>query len=369
VDFGPNKHTLREIAEVSHPPSPARPADGEAAAGPPQVLPLFASLHAFSAQAMLADAAEEIARKLRELTPASLCVLFVHNGQTGELSAVHASGPGAAALRGMKMRVGERLSGWVAANRQTICNSDPALDLAGIEAFEGELHSCLSTTLVAADSLVGVLSLYAPDHQAFTDTHKAVIEQTSRPLAYLVRGALDLEKVQSATGPGALAQLPDLSEAQLPQHGRSCVAAAVSLQVRGLGQGEPAAEPFLARAAAVLRRNLRVDDLLYRDGAAGLLAVLPHADPQAAVTIAERARDSLLAVVRSLEGPEAPHLRVLTGVAAAPADGTTVDEVVEAARKRSHQASTYLRLALQPCPAPDGDDHLQRRLFDDPPAA
>jgi putative nucleotidyltransferase with HDIG domain len=371
VDYGPNRRTFQEIAEVSHPAVPSRAADGDAASGSPHVLPLFASLHAFSAQAMLADAAEEIARKLRELTPATLSVLFVHNGQTGELSAVHASGPGASAVQGMKIPVGERLSGWVAANRQTICNSDPALDLAGLEAFESELHSCLSTTLVAADSLVGVLSLYAPDHQAFTDTHKAVIEQTSRPLAYLVRGALDLEKVQSATGPGALAQLQDLSDATLPHHDASCrhVAAAISLQVRGLDEGGRPAEPILARAAAALRRNLRVDDLLYRDGAAGLLAVLPHADPQAALTIAERAREGLLAAVRSVDEPASQHIRVVTGVAAAPADGTTVEQVVAAARKRGHQASPHLRLAFQPCPDPDDAPDQQRRLFDEPPAA
>jgi GGDEF domain-containing protein len=259
----------------------------------------------------------------------------------------------------------------VAANRHTICNSDPALDLAGVEAFEGELHSCLSTTLVAADSLVGVLSLYAADHQAFTDTHRAVIEQASRPLAHLVRGALDLEKVQSATGPGALAALPELSDARLPQHDQSChhVVAAVSLQVDGLAQGEPATGAILARGAAALRRNLRVDDLLYRDGASGLLAVLPHADPQAAVTIAERARESLLAVVRSLEDSAARNVRVVTGVAAAPADGTTVDEVVEAARTRGHRASPPLCLALQAGAADDDSEHFQRRLFDDPPAA
>jgi hypothetical protein len=225
---------------------------------------------------------------------------------------------------------------------------------------------------VAADSLVGVLSLYAPDHQAFTDVHKTVIEQTSRPLAHLVRGALDLEKVQRATGPGALAQLPDLSEARLPQHDSNCrhVAAAVSLQVRGLDAGEgDATDPILARAAAALRRNLRVDDLLYRDGPHGLLAVLPHADPQAALTIAERARESVLAVIRSLDHPAATDARVLTGVAAAPADGTTVERVVAAARRRGHEASPHIRLALEPDPDLDDDLHQQRRLFDDPSAA
>ena len=33
---------------------------------------------------------------------------------------------------GMKVSLGQRLSGWVAANRQTISNSDPMLDLGDV---------------------------------------------------------------------------------------------------------------------------------------------------------------------------------------------------------------------------------------------
>jgi hypothetical protein len=48
-------------------------------------LPLLASLHASSAQTVLADAAEDIARRLREFTPATLCALFVHDQSRGDL--------------------------------------------------------------------------------------------------------------------------------------------------------------------------------------------------------------------------------------------------------------------------------------------
>ena len=38
-------------------------------------------------------------------------------------------GPSAAALRTLSMGIGDKLTGWVASNRQAIVNSDAALDL------------------------------------------------------------------------------------------------------------------------------------------------------------------------------------------------------------------------------------------------
>jgi GAF domain-containing protein len=338
-------------------------------------VPILESLHSFSAQTVLADAAEEIARKLRDATPASLCALFVHDGQTGELVLAHASGADAARVRGMRMRVGERLSGWVAANRRTICNSDPALDLAGTEQpFDAELHSCLSTPLVAGESLVGVLSLYAPDHQAFSETHKRLFEHISKPLAHLVRGAIELEQVQRATGPRLLAGLPDAESAELEfsRERSRCHIAAVSLRLHGADEHESAAGTpglLLARAAALLRRDLRAADLLYRDGAHGLLAVLPHADADAAGTIADRARNSLLNALQMLDAPASARAFVTVGVAATPGDGDSLSVVVSMARRRAQvRSSALFRLAV-PSPDESPDHPHQPKLFDEPPAA
>jgi GAF domain-containing protein len=97
----------------------------------------------------------------------------------------------------------------VAANRKTICNSDAQLDLGDLRRpLPAALYSCLATPLVAGDSLVGVLALYAPERQAFSDQHRRLVEHTARPLAHLVKGTLELEKVQHVTGVGALSYLP-----------------------------------------------------------------------------------------------------------------------------------------------------------------
>ena len=267
----------------------------------------------------------------------------------------------------MRIGLGERLSGWVAANRRTICNSDAALDLAGYDAPELKgFASCLSTPLTAGDELVGVITLYAADRHAFSDNHRRLVEQAARPLSHLVRGAAGLGKVQHATGPGALAQLPEAAEVaalDLSEEPCLCPVAVVALQIGQIGdRPETTAVPelLLARAAAALKRDLRIPDLLYRDGEFGLLAVLPHADSRAAETIAMRVRDSVLGALHALDAPLAAALLVLTGTAAAPSDGILLEEVMEAARRRAYEAGVAAGLR-----ATTADTLTQPRLFDD----
>jgi GAF domain-containing protein len=72
--------------------------------------------------------------------------------------------------------VGERLSGWVAAARQTIVNSDARLDLdAGVR--EGSvLRSALAVPLVRDGQLLGVLAFYSKRENAFTERHTRIAE-------------------------------------------------------------------------------------------------------------------------------------------------------------------------------------------------
>ena len=59
--------------------------------------------------------------------------------------------------------------GKVGANRQTIFNSDPALDLGDLtEAWTPRLRSCFSTPLIWNDRLLGVLSVYSPDKRGLS---------------------------------------------------------------------------------------------------------------------------------------------------------------------------------------------------------
>ncbi|HTK28079.1 MAG TPA: HD domain-containing phosphohydrolase [Vicinamibacterales bacterium] len=64
--------------------------------------------------------------------------------------------------------IGTGLSGWVAANRHTIVNSDPSLDF-GDRATQFGLQSATSTPVFAFATVAAVLTVYMPRRGAFSD--------------------------------------------------------------------------------------------------------------------------------------------------------------------------------------------------------
>jgi GAF domain-containing protein len=63
---------------------------------------------------------------------------------------------------GLVIAAGERLTGWVAASRQAVIDSDASLDFEGSsEHASPDLQRCASVPLMLGTSLVGVLSVYS----------------------------------------------------------------------------------------------------------------------------------------------------------------------------------------------------------------
>jgi putative nucleotidyltransferase with HDIG domain len=147
-----------------------------------------------SSHVSFSDAGDAIARHVRRLIPSSLCVFYLYDRTSDELEARHAVGEGASLVRGIRIVLGQRLSGWVAANRQTIFNSDANLDFGGTaKSHTLRLRSCISTSLVFDDELVGVLSLYSAEVDGFADDHKRIIEAVARQIAPALKSAAEAE--------------------------------------------------------------------------------------------------------------------------------------------------------------------------------
>jgi putative nucleotidyltransferase with HDIG domain len=363
----PNHRTLDRIAEGSCTEAPAPVAPPHHAT--PEALPLLASLHASSAQTVLADAAEDITRRLREFTPATLCAVFVLDPSRGDLVLAHASGALAAHLRGLRIGLGTHASGWVAANRRSILNSDAQLDLAELpHPIPEPLRSCLATPLMANDVLIGVLTLYAPERQAFSDVHQSMLEHAARPLAHLVRGALDFESVHASLSADVLVWLPsiDLRRDERVEIDRGHPGLSVVVLQFESGEEALAGGDTLGRAASALRRHLRISDSIYRDADGSLVALLGHADARTARAVAQRAVTSLEAAFLAAAPAPGARPRVRTGVAGVPEDGRTIGELVDAARSRAGAAAP---IGLpRPGHGEEDDGLRQASLFDDRPA-
>jgi hypothetical protein len=144
---------------------------------------------------------------IADLMPGVTGAWYLTDAGRVRLTVAHAFGPGAPAVHGMTVGVGERLTGWVAATRQAIVQSDAALDLeARAQLAEPPLSSCLSVPLMKGDLLAGVLSLYGPASVMFDENQGRLLEM----IAPHVAGALE-----AAARPALAAPAPAPRELRL----------------------------------------------------------------------------------------------------------------------------------------------------------
>jgi putative nucleotidyltransferase with HDIG domain len=149
-----------------------------------------------SGECTVADVLALASTLLRDTAAPSTAVWYILDQDTNALTVAHAAGSAADLFRGLSIPVGSRLSGWVAAHRQPIVNSDPALDL-GAQAAVVPLQSCLSVPLVTGASLVGVLTLYSSQPKAFSDDQGRLLQM----IAPHVANAMSRARRYEAAGP------------------------------------------------------------------------------------------------------------------------------------------------------------------------
>ncbi len=181
----------REAAPVSEPAAsvpPSLPAPAPSAVAPQATIDRLTRLVAGNAR--VADVASLLAMDLQAMAPGTEVVFYVTSPGGERILPEYATRqhPGGDAYEAIAL--GERVSGWVAANRQQIINSDARLDLGAVAALSS-LRYCVATPLVDEGDLVGVLAAYS-----------------ETPLTADVAHQLALAAPRVATVVGRTAQLP-----------------------------------------------------------------------------------------------------------------------------------------------------------------
>jgi putative nucleotidyltransferase with HDIG domain len=180
----------RAVGKPQVPPPPVAATEVRTDA-PDDLLAIVSLSRVLGGEATLGDAAALATAPLLRILTDTTCAFYIHDAASGHLVARYVTGEHAAALRGMSMAMGERLSGWVAACRQMITNSDSALDLydRGVK-----LGSAISTPLVDGDRVLGVFTAYAASPRAFTEDQSRLVEMMAPHLGRIVGTVLRREQ-------------------------------------------------------------------------------------------------------------------------------------------------------------------------------
>jgi GAF domain-containing protein len=88
-----------------------------------------------------------------------------------------------------RVSLGDRLSGWVAATRTPIINSDARLDVDPLLRDESPLQSALAVPIGNGEQIGGVLAFYSDRQAAFTPVHQRMVEAVALLVAERVCAA------------------------------------------------------------------------------------------------------------------------------------------------------------------------------------
>ena len=158
------------LQQISQAAASVEPLASAASSPPDETTAAFAALARLAPSSSLSDVLTLASSLLRNDESLVTTAWFVYDSSADRLLAMHVTGPAAPSIAGTWISLGERLSGWVAAQRRPALNSDPALDLGDSACRTAlPLRSCLSVPLTSSSSLAGVLTTYSPDERAFTD--------------------------------------------------------------------------------------------------------------------------------------------------------------------------------------------------------
>ena len=183
VDAPEHREVMQRVSQSRQDDSASHQLPPEVSGNAPSGLLAFVSLsRVASGDAGVADVLALGSRLLADVVPGATGAWFLPDVARDRLLVADTFGPASASLRGVSVAIGERLTGWVAANRQSIVNSDAALDL-GPKAEAASLQSCMSVPLLMGESLVGVLSLYAPSANAFAGDCGRLIQMVAPHIA------------------------------------------------------------------------------------------------------------------------------------------------------------------------------------------
>jgi len=339
---GPPPRTLDEIASARNPLSTAAgPMLDEIAASADEMLTLYELARALAGLVSFGDAGDVIAKHLRRLVPSTMTAFYVFDPAATEIEARHVVGEGAAVIRGLRIQLGQRLSGWVAAHRQTIVNSDPVLDLGdAARSHSLGLKSCLSAPLIVGEELVGVLALYSTDSNAFTEDHRRIVDVVATQIARTFRRSIEFD---STVRGDVLTGLPDLKQLeQLVQSANEGPSPYALLFVDIIDfksindrYGRHIGDEVLRHVSRTVRSTLRVADFLFRYNGDEFIAFLSGAEIETANGVSQRVTERLDSSPVPLAGGETLAVAVTVCVALSDRDGRSLADLIAAARNMS----------------------------------
>jgi diguanylate cyclase (GGDEF)-like protein/putative nucleotidyltransferase with HDIG domain len=294
----------------------------------------------------LSETLSVLSMRLRRMIPYDSIAVFVD--RNGWLLPELVSGENFRMLSSLKIKVGEGLCGWVAANCKPIVNGNPQVE-AGYVVDPGKhttLQSALVVPLEGLNGVVGVLAMYQANRDAFTPDHLRILLAVASKVAMSVENALKYQQAESSATTDYLTGLPNARSlfVHLAQEVARCRRMKTSLAVLvcdidGFKQindsfGHLEGDKLLREFTSRLKDVCRGYDYVARMGGDEFVITAPGLTPAGAKEKAERLNQAAIESGRHVCGQDIITLSV--GMSFCPDDGTDVERLLAEADRRMY---------------------------------
>ena len=182
-------------------PEPPQPSLAEASERMPiKALSLLRSVKPSPVGTSIEDLGIIVSKQLSKLSSHAALAIFCTNDNGRSLCCRYAEEPLGALVDAPEIAFGERLTGWVAAHRTPIWNSDATLDLSPAMAKAAGIALGSSVALVEGDVTVGTLTLYSKAGAEISVEQRVLIQSIAPLLATAVSSALAHDQVVAIDG-------------------------------------------------------------------------------------------------------------------------------------------------------------------------
>src|SRR5579872_1605320 len=287
-----------------------------------------------------------LAVRLKRIVPHDAIAIYVI--KDGRLCPEYVSGDDFRLFSSLSIPLGEGLSGWVAANNQPILNGNPSVEPAYLNdpSKFSILRSAISVPLSGVNELIGALTLYRSEKEAFTKDNLRVLLAVNSKVSLAIENAVKYRQAESRATTDYLTGLPNARslflhlDAELSRARRSGNSLAVLVcDLDGFKDindrfGHLEGNRLLQMVAASFKERCREYDYVARMGGDEFVLVIPGLSREKLEERSAQLQNAVRIAAKGVCGDSSLSLSV--GAALFPEDSTDAEGLLSEADRRMY---------------------------------